>query len=158
VSGHADLSIVIDRTASIENLLNQVIEKFCRPRKEAFSFFLGVVLDSSIMPMGAKARVAMAISQEVGAGLDQKALHKVISLRNAFAHHSVNSHPTLFVAKAIEENKSCYTLRIIDSSGRVSRKLRQNAFDDFNSSYGSAKESLMGLIETIERQREADVT
>jgi hypothetical protein len=33
-----DLATILDRTALIENILNQVIEAFCGPRKEAFSF------------------------------------------------------------------------------------------------------------------------
>lgn len=155
-TGNIDLALVIDRTALVENMLNQVIEQFCCPRKEAFSFFWGVVLDSSIMPMGAKVKVAMAISQELDAKLNQKALHNLISLRNAFAHHSVNSHPTMFIGKIPEENKSYYTLQIISNSGKVSRKRREEAFDDFNSSYEMAKESLAGLLEAIKRQKATD--
>lgn len=49
-----DLVDVINRTALIENILNQVIEAFCEPRQEPFMFFWNVILDSSIMPMGSK--------------------------------------------------------------------------------------------------------
>lgn len=38
---------VIDRTALIENIINQIIEAFCQPRKEPFMFFWNVILDSS---------------------------------------------------------------------------------------------------------------
>jgi hypothetical protein len=96
-----DLVDVIDRTALIENILNQVIEAFCEPRQEPFMFFWNVILDSSIMPMGSKVKVVMAIAQEMNVKLDQKSVHSVMSLRNAFAHHPSDSHPVLVVGKRL---------------------------------------------------------
>src|SRR6266446_1742005 len=70
-----DLVDVINRTALIENILNQVIEAFCEPRQEPFMFFWNVILDSSIMPMGSKVKVVMAVAQEMNIKLDQKSIH-----------------------------------------------------------------------------------
>ena len=70
MSSSDDVIQVINRTALIENLLNQVIEKYSCPRKEVFEFFWDVVLDSSIMSLGAKVKVAMAISQELAVKFD----------------------------------------------------------------------------------------
>lgn len=151
-SNGTDIALVIDRTASIENMLNQVIEKFCSPRKEVFTFFWGVVLDSSIMTMGAKVKVAMAISQELNTKVNQKALHAVVALRNAFAHHSVNSHPTMSVGKTPEENKSYYARQIISHSGKVSRKTRKSALEDFDIAYKAAKKSLTELLLAIDKK------
>jgi hypothetical protein len=97
-----DLVDVIDRTALIENVLNQIIEAFCEPRQEPFMFFWNVVLDSSIIPMGSKVKVAMAIAQEINVKVDQKSIHSVMSLRNAFAHHPSNSRHVLVVGKTAE--------------------------------------------------------
>ncbi len=140
-----DLVLVIDRMALIENILNQVIEKFCAPRREAFPFFWNIVLDSSIMPVGSKAKVAMAIAQELGVKLDGNALHKLIALRNAFAHQATDSHPTVFVGKTPADDQSHYILQVISSSGKISRKRRDDALDEFNSTYGIAKKSLVDL-------------
>ena len=79
----SDVANVIDRTALIENILSQVIEAYCEPRKDRFRFFWSVLLDSSIMPMGSKTKAAMAIAQEMRFKLDQNSLHNVVSLRNA---------------------------------------------------------------------------
>ena len=144
---------VIDRTALIENILNQIIETFCEPREDPFMFFWNVILDSSIMPLGSKVRVVMAIAQEMNIKLDQKSIHSVISLRNAFAHHPSNSHPVLAVGRNPEEDQSHYELQILSNSGKLSRKRRDDALVEFNSSYNSAKASLVGLLDKIKAAR-----
>ena len=83
MSADGALARVVDRTALIENILNQVLEAYCRPRDEASRFFWNVLLDSSILPLGSKVKVAMAISQELATALNQQSLHKLVSLRNA---------------------------------------------------------------------------
>jgi hypothetical protein len=146
-----DLTLIVDRTALIENMLNQAIEGFCSPRKEAFSFFWNVLLDSSVLTLGAKVKIAMAISQEMHAKLEQDALHSVVSLRNAFAHHATNSHPVLTVGITPEGDQLHYTLQIIGNSGKVTRKRREEALADFNSCYETSKTSLKNLIACIRR-------
>lgn len=100
-----DLVDVVDRTALIENLLNQVIEDYCAPREDRRRFLWDVVLDSSIMPIGSKAKVAMAVAQKLQYKLDQQAIHDVMALRNAFAHHKTGSHPVFRVGKTAAENE-----------------------------------------------------
>jgi hypothetical protein len=103
-----DLERIVARTALIENMLNQVVMNYCAPRKDLHSFFWDVLLDSSVMPIGSKVKVAMAVSQKLRQKLDRNALHKVMSLRNAFAHHSIESHPVI-VVKREPEKASCDT-------------------------------------------------
>ena len=93
------------RTALIENILNQVLEAYCGPRDEARRLFWDVLLDGSILPLGAKVKVAMAISQELKTALDQQSLHKVVSLRNAFAHHATDAHPVFVVGKTPDRDR-----------------------------------------------------
>jgi hypothetical protein len=140
---------VLDRTDLIENLLNQVIEKYCAPRREVNHFFWHVLLDSSIMPLGSKIKVSMAIAQEVGFKVKSNPLHKVVSLRNAFAHHGISSHPTLVVGKTPEEDEMKYYLQIITQSGKTERKNREEALEEFNSAYTSAKKLLIDLRNKI---------
>jgi hypothetical protein len=40
MENNGDLLHVIDRTALIENILNQIIEAFCEPRQEPFMFWM----------------------------------------------------------------------------------------------------------------------
>jgi len=151
----SDLTQVIDRTALIENILSQVIEAYCEPRKDRFGFFWSVLLDSSIMPMGSKTKVAMAIAQEMKFKLDQNSLHSVVSLRNAFAHQPTNSHPVLVVGKTPEEDEMHLQLQVLSNSGKISMKRRQDALVEFNAAFNLAKASLSELLEAIKKRQAA---
>ena len=144
-----DVSIVIEKTALIENLLDQVIHKYTSPRKEAFQFFQEILLDSSIISLGAKIRVVMAISQRVDGNLKKDPLDKVISFRNAFAHHSIYSHPTVKVGKTPEEDKSYFMLQTISNSGKTNRISREDALKKFEVNFNKAKEALVKLLEAV---------
>lgn len=96
---HKGLIEVIDRTAHIENLMNQVIEGYCGPRKDRFDFFWSILLDSSIMPLGGKVRAVSAIAQQLKFKVDASQLHNILPLRNAFAHHDTSSHPLMVVGR-----------------------------------------------------------
>jgi hypothetical protein len=116
---------VINRTGYIENLLDQVIEKYCSPQKDRVTFFWDVVLDGAIMSVGSKVKVAMAVSQKLEFKLNQDAIHKVMALRNAFAHHQTTSHPVWVVGRTEEEGSAHYQLKVISNSGRLSHKKRE---------------------------------
>ena len=150
-----DLETIINRTALIESLLNQAIVEFCNPQKVEFDFFWTVLLNSSIMPIAGKVKVANAISQRLGTKLDNNALQNVIKYRNAFAHHRTNSHPVVTVGLTEEETEMHYTLLIISQSGKVTKERREDALAKFYSSCEAAKKSLAGLIDHI-RLRRAD--
>lgn len=149
MSANDDVIHVIDRTALIENLLNQAIEKYCSPRKEAFPLFWSVILDSSIIELGAKIKVALAIAQETGFKLKDVPLHKVISYRNAFAHHAVDAHPVLFVAKDPEKDETRYMLHIIRSSGIVQQISRDKALKEFDTCCDKVEQSLVEFCKAI---------
>ena len=144
-----DVSQVINRTALIENLLNQAILHYSSPRKDAFIFFWEVLLDSSVISLGSKVKVVTAISQQLKVKLDSEELHKVISYRNAFAHHATDAHPFMAVGKTPEEDKLHHRLYIMKMSGKIEKKNRKEALIEFNKSYKSARESLVRIISVI---------
>jgi hypothetical protein len=152
----SDVSQVINRTALIENLLNQVILNYSSPRKDAFEFFWEVLLDSSVMPLGSKVKAAMAISHELEVKINQDLLHKVVSYRNAFAHHAVDAHTVFAVGKTPEENSVCYELHILKASGKIERKDRKQALVEFNNNYEAARKSLVKLIKVINERVKED--
>ena len=150
MSEKSDLVHVVNRTALIvENILNQVIEAFCEPRKEFFMFFWNVILDRSIMPMGAKVRVATAIAQELEVKIEQDAFHKVMILRNAFAHHKTGSHPVITASKTEEEGEVHYQLQTLSQSGKLSRKRREDALAEFDTAFTQSKASLVAMLVAI---------
>ena|GEM_PF-3389633 len=149
VSDRSDLVHVADRAALIKNILNQVIEDFCEPRRERCMFFWDVILDSSIMPMGSKVKVVSAIAQELEFKLEKDALHQVMALRNAFAHHKTESHPVISVGKAEEDSKIHYELHILSSSGKFSRKRREDALSEFNNAFRGGRGRLDSFMRFI---------
>ena len=152
-----DVSQVIDRTDLIENILNQVIHNYSAPRKEVFEFYWNVLLDSSIMPLGSKIKVAMAISQRLNLKIQSDSLHKVVSYRNAFAHHRTTAHPELVFAKHPEKDDvyyaqgANYMLQIIRQSGKTDRMSRSDALEDFNKHYTAATKILVNLLSCIKK-------
>jgi hypothetical protein len=152
-----DLERIVSRTALIENLLNQVVTNYCAPREDLYHFFWDVLLDSSVMPTGSKVKVAMAISQKVKRKLDRNALHKVLSLRNSFAHHGLESHPVLELGRSPGEGSVRYELQVLDNEGRLTRTERASAVEQFDVAYESARESLKTLLEAIKIQQSGDV-
>ena len=148
----AGLTRVINRTALIENILNQVIESFFEPRADTSLFFWATVLDTSVMQLGAKVKIAMAISHKMNVKLDN-ALHQVVALRNAFAHHPTESHPVLRVGKEPEEDRMDYTLHILNTSGKIKEEPRDVALSKFDEHFETAKASLVALRDAIRESR-----
>lgn len=145
----ADVVDVIDRAALIENIINQVIVGYCKPRKEAWEFMWSIVLDTSVMPLGAKVKVVMAIANEMSFKLEKNELHRVIALRNAFAHHASDAHPVLAVGRTPEENTSYFQFWVLENSGKISRRKRHEAFAEFNTAYCKARDSLGELKKMV---------
>jgi hypothetical protein len=149
-----DVSQVIDRADLIENIINQIIHRYSSPRKEVFEFYWNVLLDSSILPLGSKIKVVMAIAQRLEFKINPESLHKVVSYRNAFAHHRTSAHPTIIVGKTPEEDEVKYMLQIIRQSGKTDRMSRGHALNDFNKHYKSAKEALVSLLAEVKNDSE----
>ncbi len=115
-----DVVDVIDRAALIENVINQIIVGYCKPRKEAWEF-------------------------------------RVIALRNAFAHHASNAHPVLVVGRTPEEDTSHLQFWVLETSGKIFRIKRHEAFNEFNAAYRTARESLLQLRSMVgERYERSD--
>ncbi|MDN8617177.1 hypothetical protein [Variovorax ginsengisoli] len=107
------------------------------------------MLDTSVMPLGAKIKVVMAIAHEMKFDLEKNALHRVIALRNAFAHHSSSAHPVLAAGKTPEEDTSYFQFWVLEGSGKIQRVKRHEAFVEFNAAYGKAKGSLVQLKKIV---------
>lgn len=146
---HSDLAKVVDRTALIENMLNQVITNYCAPQRDVYEFFWPVMLDSSVMSIGSKVRVTLVIAQRLGLKISQKALHNVMTLRNAFAHHGITDHAVVTFGRRKKDTRVHYELQIFANSGKLVRKTREVALAEFDAAYTEAKEALRKLLVAI---------
>jgi hypothetical protein len=140
----SDLVVVIDRAANIEKLMVRIIFSYCSPRQDARPFMWNIVLDSAVMTLGAKAKVVMAVAQEMDYKLDKDALHRVLEYRNAFAHHATDANFAMGPG-ADCETEFFFEFWILRSSGKLEKKKRHQAFEEFNEAYSKARASLIGL-------------
>jgi hypothetical protein len=140
----SDLVVVIDRSAMIESLMTRIIVSYCSPRQEARPFMWNIVLDSSVMSLGAKAKVVMAIAGEVDFELKRNALYKVLELRNAFAHHATDANLTIG-SGSDGEAEFFHEFWLLRSSGKLDKKKRKDAFEEFGREYAIARDSLIEL-------------
>lgn len=149
-----DLVLIINRAGFIENLFNQIITGYCSPREHAWYFMWSVVLDTSVMPLGAKLKVVMAIAQELNFKLPRNALTKVIQLRNSFAHTTTNANPVIVVDRKNEESEQYNEFHTLDSNGVLKITKRHEALAVFNESYSTSKAALIVLLDLVKAQLE----
>lgn len=148
VQSVADLVTVINRTSLIEKLLDQTISSFCAPRQHAEFFMSEVVLHTSVMSLGAKAKVVNAVAQTLNFKIEKEAIQRIINLRNAFAHSATNANPVVVVG--FEDGPHSYlSVWALNSSGEIEMTNRYEAFANFNTAYDLAVESLNNLLTCI---------
>lgn len=150
--GPSDLVKVVDQTAVIENLINQIIHLYVAPREHAAIFAWNVLLDTSVITLGAKLKVVMAVAQEVMFKLEKNSLHQLLSLRNAFAHNSTNAHLVLQIGEEGEPHSMYNELWILGSSGEHEILKRHEALEKFNKHYELSDSSLTLLLNVVKEQ------
>lgn len=147
----SDVSYVINRTATLENIMNQIIYAYCQPSKNADNFFWDVILDSSIMSLGAKVKAVCAIAFQSSFKMDSAVFHKAISLRNAFAHHSVDAHQMYIAGREKGTGESISMLQVLKSNGNLELMERRSARARFELEYTNARAILVKLMTHISR-------
>lgn len=151
-----DLSTVIDRTWILEGKINDLIEYFVAPRSGTLDFFYNVLLDTSIISLGAKVKIVMAISQELDVKIKQDAFHKVVSIRNAFAHTGQKSNPAVFLKEDGSLSDTDYVLKIVKNTGKIESMTRSNAMRQFEKKYQIALKSISSLLEAAKNEFSAN--
>lgn len=144
-----DLVKVVNRASLIENLMDQIILNYCAPREHARFFVSEIILNTSVMTLGAKAKVVMAVAQTLDFKLNKDAILTVISLRNAFAHHATNANPVVVFSDNPEDERSYLSFWLLNSSGEIEMVKRHDAFEKFNAVYSLARESLKNLRDCV---------
>ncbi|MBB3118113.1 hypothetical protein [Pseudoduganella violacea] len=147
-----DLVMVINRAGHIENLFNQIISDYVGPREHAWYFMWSVVLDTSVMPLGAKLKVVAAIAHELNYKFPWKESNDVIQYRNSFAHNTSDAHPVLSIGTTDEETTSYNLLYTLNAQGVLRKVKRHEAFTLFNESYKTSKAALVELKDLVQKQ------
>jgi hypothetical protein len=156
-----DLAAVIDGAAIIELLFDQVILLFYQPQQQ--EHFSALVLSSSVLPLGTKLKIVSGIAAQKKHTLSNDSIHRVLELRNAFAHHSTGANveiqmPSIDseVSIIFDENLRPtsdsplkYFLHVVDGKGRVKKTARDEALSQFQKHQPLARKELERLVQAI---------
>ena len=99
--------------------------------------------------MGSKIKLFVAIAQNLNAKINPTTLHKLIALRNAFAHQGSNENPVYVLEKEDEDTEAFNALKVISQSGRISLTNREKTFEEFNENFKKSLELLLDIKQKL---------
>ncbi len=115
---------VLELTKDIEFQIDNIILDYLSPSKLGFT--RDIILNSSIMPVGNKVKILKTICHELQIKQDFQNLHKLINIRNIFAHGK----------PYFEDGDMIFKLPEIKSDGKILEneldKLHKEFIDLFN--------------------------
>ena len=119
---------VVEKIKSIEYLLDCIIINRIEPKD--LGFVQNIILNSSIITIGAKIKIIKTICKERNRDEDFQDLHKLINIRNLFAHET----------SYVEDNGMIVKMNELKSNGEYIEsefeKVHQQFLELFNNEYG----------------------
>lgn len=130
---------VIEKTKHIEYILNCIIGNFVSPKE--VGFFDNIILNSSIIPIGVKVKIIKTICKIHNEDYNLDNLHKLINLRNLFAHESsyVDSYDQGMLVKINE----------LKNDGSYNEKEFEETYKRFLKIYLEVKKGIIKLNEKL---------
>lgn len=125
---------VIECTKSIEYLLNCIISNHVTPYN--YAFFHDIILNSNIISMGAKIKILQTICKEKEIKENFNDLHKLINLRNLFAHE----------ISYVDTNDRLEKIDQLKSNGEYLRKEFNHTFNEFTNLFNKEHQHLTILL------------
>jgi hypothetical protein len=132
---------IIDRMIQIEILINSILIKYFQPNKE--KEFQGIMLHTSIISLGSKLKVLKGLNI-----IDNKTstnIHKLLNIRNTFAHSSVIPNISIVVGNIINQPTQIVSItdeiEVMNSNGDVKQNNAReylNEFWELNKEVGNA--------------------
>lgn len=140
--------LVVELCNQIELYMKAIIEAYVRPRADRGSFFRAYVLNNAIVPFAAKMKLVLAINREANlVQLDTIALHKVMNLRNAFAHNDLVSGIRVEEPTSIDDPlQESVVLESIRGDGAMDTVTREAAFEQFRDAHERAEKCLKEML------------
>lgn len=140
--------LVIEQCNRIEQYLKAIIEAYVLPRDDRQEFFRSHVLNSSIIPFGGKVKLVIAINKDLDlVKLNNDSLHKIMQLRNAFAHNDIISGVKVDLSKEVTDPGAITIgLESISGNGALKYVTRDEAFKEFQNVYQTSENSLKEML------------
>jgi len=132
---------IIERFKLIEYLLNCMIINHITPKDIAF--FQNILLNSSIINTGAKVKIIKYICQSKNKDYDFTNLHKLINIRNLFAHEDV--------CFGVGDNSNVFTVAELKSNGVYIEEKFEKKYTEFKSIYLDEFKKINKLSEELSK-------
>lgn len=152
-----EIAFVIERTNYIEYQIKEIITTYLQTNKSKRDFVKNILLNNGILNLGAKIKLLMYISDNEGWNIDKDIFHRIITIRNAFAHNDTvheNISITMINKNEVNNVEFYMTLDTVKSSGKLERIKRQDALQEFTNKYVVAKDFLDGIRKKINTEKE----
>ncbi|HLA74421.1 MAG TPA: hypothetical protein VJM76_00730 [Gammaproteobacteria bacterium] len=127
------IGLVLDQSNRLEQIMKEIITSYIRPRERTKDFVEINVLNNSVVSFASKIKLILAINNREGlVKLDQNKLHRLLSIRNAFAHNDVISGIRVHVPHDPGQSTKVYmVLDRMKGDGGVETLSRDDAYADF---------------------------
>lgn len=136
-----EIGIILTKFKHIEYILNCIITNFLQLKDKKYTFFENVILNSQVMSTGNKIKVIKTICKNKGNKYDFNKLHKLLDLRNLFAHENYY----------MESSKDGYliTIDVLKSNGRYEIASIKSKFEEFKKLYDEVLNELNNLNNSL---------
>ncbi len=155
------IAVVVDKTNDLEMLLKRIIGICLSPGdKKKREMLENALLHSSVVELGKKIRIFFVLCDFERITIDNKTkdvFHRVIALRNAFAHNDTSRIYSTIERKQGEKfakivNEFMMLEEQVGSSGKLKRQKRDEAFDEFNNKYIIVESKLKEIADFLEKK------
>jgi len=121
----------------IEGKVEDIIYRFLNPSIEKEEFVRDILLNNAILNFSSKVKLLIYISNELGYDLAKTpdSLHKLMNIRNKFAHNDPNNVKTEFIfdddTRAILKISSESILKSVSGKGKKKEETRKEMLEKF---------------------------
>ena len=145
------IGLVIEKANEVERLLDEIIFAQINPNASGQNFVLGNLLHNSIISFAGKVKLVLYINKKHNLGeLNRENLHKLLNLRNAFAHNDMWDKFDVHEPEDENSDKELYIyMESMVGNGSIKRIRRDHAHSEVDVLYKSLKKQLESNLEAL---------
>ena len=136
---------IIHEAGEIENLLDEIITEYFISDLNLVSFFRKAILNTPILEFSKKVKIVSQIAKKENLKFDSEPFHRIMSIRNAFAHNDLSST----LRMNIDTYEYSWILKSSSSDGTYIEIERSEAMKVFFEKIDKAKGVLVLIFQKI---------
>ena len=144
------ISDVIQKLNEIESLMKSLITSYIQPEKSKKEFMEAYLLHSTIISFGSKLKIIKQINadQKWFSKKDFEKFHKLISIRNAFAHSTTHDMEAFMSIPPTIPMEFQFLVEQSHSSKIFELKPMKEQYETFNEKFEDLKSELESIIKS----------